>query len=97
MNMGLSSLPQSKYKYGELNRSLRENKIVTDRFHVLRDPVVDPSLQVVTNGHPLVSVIAENNVQLPEVSIVKEPTLKGSYCLNVDSSVNSLSFLDGVV
>ena len=49
-------------RYGELNKCLRENKIATDRFHVLRDPVVELSPQVVTKGHPPVSVIAENRV-----------------------------------
>jgi hypothetical protein len=54
---------------------------------------VDPSPQVVTTGHPPASVIAENSIRLPEVPIVKELTLKGSYCLNVDFSVNSIGFL----
>jgi len=44
-----------------------------------------------------VSAIAENSIQLPEVPIVKEPSLKGSHCLNVDFSVNSIGFLYGVV
>ena len=72
-------------------------KIATDRFHVLRDPVIDPSPQVVTNGHPPVSVIAENSVQLLKVPLVEELTLKGSHRLNIDFSVHSIGFLDGVV
>jgi hypothetical protein len=84
-------------RYGELNKCLRENKIATGRFHILRDPVVDPSPQVVTKGHPPVSAIAENRVQLPEVPLAEEPTLKGSHRLNIAFSVNSIGFLNGIV
>jgi hypothetical protein len=85
------------YYPGLGTKCLRENKIATDRFHVLHDPAVDPSPQVVTKGHPPVSAIAENRVQLPEAPLVEEPTLKGSHRLNIAFSVNSIGFLNGIV
>jgi hypothetical protein len=51
---------------------------------------------VVRKGHPPVSAIAANRIQLPEVPLVENPTLKDSHCLNIAFSVNSIGFLNRI-
>jgi hypothetical protein len=61
----------------------------------IRSPTRRP--KVVTKGHPPASAIAENRVQLLEVLLIEELTLKDSRRLNIAFFVNSIGFLNGIV